>query len=272
MNKYIVLALLPVLFQSTIECSNANADINHAIQQQLISARKSIGNIKLTLDLDVILQALVSFAKRSDDQAVEAVHRMDDIRMALQQYRSDQYTAWATIQSWFNYHPEIVTQHIDPAIARVDAALSTLKTNSNSLGYKVAAGLAVTAVAAATAWWLKNYSTYNPDANIGDVYLDVRTVEIVNDVMNQVGFKDDSKGTYYGYAYDYIYEVLAGEKNSEEYSVGSTEYKILVKETVGFIKDAYRKDNSMNQVVPIEIPDDQPFQSSDNPLWAHGKK
>ena len=278
MKKYIIMALLPLIFQGDMQCVDYNADLNKAIQQQLISARKAIGNVKLPLELDRILLALVSYAKRGDNQSVEAINKMEKIGDALEQYKVDQYTSWTW---YFGPTPAIVKDYIQPAIGRVVDNLKSIQTNAMSLGYKialVASGAALTAILAGAGlagWFMFKPKSDPLDANVGDVYkakLDARAVEIANEVMRRVGFQDDSKRTYYGYAYDYIHEVLSGETNIDTYSLGSEACNEIIKETVGFLKQAYYEDFKMKDVYPIEVPDGEDFKSSENPLWAHGKK
>ena len=154
MKKYMLIALLPFIFQSKIY---GDANLNKAIQPSLISARKAINNINVPLELDTILPALISFAKRGQDQSIEAISKIKVIGATLQQYKSDQYTTW----SWyFGPTPQIVIDHIDPAIAQVDNALKTLKNNATNSGWltiaAIAAGaLALVGIGVGISWYAK---------------------------------------------------------------------------------------------------------------------
>lgn len=130
-NKYMILALLPILFQSALY----GADLNNMIRTELENARELVSR-NTALKLEPILDALVRYAKKSDSNSVRAINKIKDIKNALLQYRSEQYTSnWYNICSYFKSNPEIVTTQIDPAITKVNDALKTLQSNASIYGY-----------------------------------------------------------------------------------------------------------------------------------------
>ena len=138
-NKYIILALLPILFQSALYC----ADLNKMIETELKSAHELLKRKHVALELDPVLGALVQHGKKSDRNSVDAINKMKDIKNALLQYRSEQYTSnWYDICSYFKSNPKIVTNEIDPAIIKVNDALKSLQSNASIYNYKNALGLA----------------------------------------------------------------------------------------------------------------------------------
>ena len=106
------------------------------------------------------MKSLVAHGKRSDSNSVKAIHAIKDIKNALLQYRSEQYTSnWYNITSYFKSNPAKVTQEIDPAILKVNNALKELQSNVSVYGYVKAGALAtIVAVMGTVALSLKRLS------------------------------------------------------------------------------------------------------------------
>lgn len=148
MKKYIIIALLLGIFQSTIYCQDY---INQILMPQLKSAQYLMKS-STSLELQAILDALISFAKKGEAQANAAIDRMKEIKIILQKYKSEQYkTTWDDISWFFGSNPKKVTEEIDPAIEKVNKALKALNANSSYLGYKIAAAAAL-GIIALIAW------------------------------------------------------------------------------------------------------------------------
>ena len=160
MNKRLLMVLMPLLFQSNIYCEDPYKDIDQMIMPQLQSAQQAMNN-STKLELQRILDALISFAKQGNNQANIAVDQMKFIKAALAKYRTEEYkTTWDNICWFFGSNPKKVVEEIDPAIDKVNTALKTLSKNSSNLGYTVAAGIAggaaLATIAAAALWVIRS--------------------------------------------------------------------------------------------------------------------
>ena len=145
-HKYMILALLPILFQSALYC----AEIDQMIMPQLQSAQQIMGN-NTTLALKPILGALNSYGQIGISQADAAVDQMKGLKAALAQCEKEEYkTTWDTISWAFGVKPKKVVKEIKPAINNVNGALKILGANLNYLGYRDSASTAFAAAATET--------------------------------------------------------------------------------------------------------------------------
>ena len=151
-NKYIILAFIPILFQSALYCENQFKNIDQMIINELKDAQSLMKSTTIVLELQHILDALVMFAKKTPNTRDAAITHIITIKKALQKSRSEEYkTNWDTICSFFGSDPKKVKDEINPAIAKTNKALKDLNVVSSSYGYIPAvAGIAVGAAAAAT--------------------------------------------------------------------------------------------------------------------------
>ena len=154
MRKYMIMAFFTLIFQGDIHCEDYNADLNKAIQEQLISARKVMQS-KTVVEFDPILKTLVSFSQKGKIEKAAAIVRIKSIKAALEKYKSEQYpTYWS---KWFGSTPEIVKNQINPALAKVENALKLLNATSMNTGY-IVGGTVLGVVAAlgigGTLWYL----------------------------------------------------------------------------------------------------------------------
>ena len=185
MKKYMIVALLPILFQSALY----GADLNNMIRTELENARGLV-NRNTVLELDPVLHALVHYAKKSDSNSVKAINKIKDIKNALLQYRSEQYTSnWYNICSYFKSNPEIVTNEIDPAIKKVNATLKTLQSNASIYGYVKAAALVAFVVLIGTAIYVKR-------EDIKEVGNQLREDYNSGELRKQVGQAANTAGSY----------------------------------------------------------------------------
>ena len=78
-NNYILLALLPILFQGALYAS----DINQVIHQQLLSARKAM-NSHVKSELDAVLPALLESVQTGAITKNAAIENLKAIKVALE--------------------------------------------------------------------------------------------------------------------------------------------------------------------------------------------
>ena len=149
MKKYILLALLPCLMQESLYAKDQYADLDAMIINELRAARKVMNN-STKLELESILHALVSFAKKGRNNRQVAINGIVLIKKALQECKDEQYkTSWDAICSFFSSNPKIVMQQIDPALKKVNKALADLKVTQSEYNLSAAAITAVSVVAIA---------------------------------------------------------------------------------------------------------------------------
>ena len=135
MKKYIVLAVLPMLFHNVAYCVDRDdtivtmqdgyldSQLNRAIMVPLHNACKAM-NKPIHNDFNYVLSALLSYAGKSRNNKIVAIDQIQKIQDALLYYKSLQYpTKWS---EWFGTNPEIVTEMIDPALDKIDDALESL--------------------------------------------------------------------------------------------------------------------------------------------------
>ena len=122
---YILLALLPISLESKIYGS----EINKAIEPELKSARQFLRQNYLKLELDTILSNLISCAQESDNaKNIVVINKLHSIKAALENFKKKQYANfWST---WFGSTPKIVSEQINPALDKVQNALSTVEKKS----------------------------------------------------------------------------------------------------------------------------------------------
>ena len=187
MNKYMILAIVPILFQSALY----SADLNTILKSELQNAQQIMKSSTKT-ELDHILRALVLYGKQSEAYCVKAINVIKDIKNALLQYRSEQYTDnWMQFCKFFNVHPEKVSKDIDPALIKVNNALKQLQKNASILGYVKAATLAafvcfiaLPAVGEITRIGIAKYSLYE-----NDLY----RIKKMNKILDMDGITNDAK-------------------------------------------------------------------------------
>ncbi len=120
MKKYMLIALLPVIFQSEIYGTTRN--LNSMIETELQVARDSM-RLRIDLDLEKIVNELIRYAKVGNVQYNNARTQLAAIKGTLNQKRSEQYdTAWSKFMWAFGKYPDFVVTDIDPAIKMVTEA------------------------------------------------------------------------------------------------------------------------------------------------------
>jgi hypothetical protein len=77
MKKYLIMAVLPIIFQGALYGSNSYADLNKAIQSELISARRAMNNVRVPLDVDVIVPTLLSLVESKRMSRMVAIDKMN---------------------------------------------------------------------------------------------------------------------------------------------------------------------------------------------------
>ena len=138
-NKYIILAVLPILFQGNLYSKDKYADLDAIIINELRSAQKAMDS-SAKLELEPILHSLVSFARKTDNNRQVAIDKILGIQKVLQVCKSEKYkTNWELICSYFSSNPEIVIKQIDPALAKVHKALADLKVTTFEYRYALRA-------------------------------------------------------------------------------------------------------------------------------------
>lgn len=89
-KKLIMLAIMPILFQSLLLCD----DINKMIMPQLIEAQQSM-DCNTKLDLEEMGHRLVLFGRKSEANALKAVNCLKNIKNALEACRIEEEKAWS---------------------------------------------------------------------------------------------------------------------------------------------------------------------------------
>ena len=155
MKKYMIMALVLIMFQQDVSCSNSHAKLNKAIQQDLISAR-NVMNSNVKLELDSLLPALLTDVATGKMSKSVAIAKIKAIKTSLERYKSE-HTTWSW---WFGSTPEIVKDYINPALAKVDVALKALNASTTNYSFLIG-GTSILAVAAivlgGVAYIIKNH-------------------------------------------------------------------------------------------------------------------
>lgn len=152
MNKYMLMALLPIIFQNTIYCDNSHAEFHQEMMPYLIRARQAMRNVNVALELDPILNALNSYAAVGATEKNQAIAQLRSIKKSLENYEAKQYPT--TFSRWFGSTPQIVTEKIRPALQQVNNSLKKLNASSNNYGYAIAGTAGGVALAGAAALYL----------------------------------------------------------------------------------------------------------------------
>ena len=163
MKKYMLIALLPVMFQSEIYGTTKN--LNSMIETELQVARESM-RLRTDLDLEKIVNALISHAKIGNGPYNNARIQLAAIRNILEQKRNEQYdTTWSKFLWAFGKYPDFVVTDIDPAIRMVKEAdrsiyitkMSQYASDAAYVGGTVAVGAVLISAGAGLAWFIANY-------------------------------------------------------------------------------------------------------------------
>ena len=159
---YILLALLPISLESKIYGS----EINKAIEPELKSARSTLKNQYLHLELDPILESLLAYGAQPERMKQDlAYNHMQQIKKALEKYKKQQYSSfWST---WFGSTPKIVSEQINPAINKVTTAMKSFKDLSKNTAY-VLAGIAAGLGSLALVGTALAYVHYNDNEHYND--------------------------------------------------------------------------------------------------------
>ena len=217
MKKHMIMALLPLLFQSALY----GADLNAMIKTELENARRVTNIRMIKLELDPVLHALVAHGKKSDANSVKAVNAIKDIKNALLQYRSEQYTAnWYDITAYFKSNPEIVSKEIDPAITKVNNALQELQKNASIYNYANAAKLiGVVAAIGATVGVVAVAKSFSSDTRISF------NPETLDNLINDAIKSSDGPNTNPAEteAFEASRKAENARKNTEGYAIQTTQ-------------------------------------------------
>lgn len=83
-EKYIIMALLPIIFQGALYSADSNADLNKAIKSELISAKRVMNNVNIPLELNLIVPVLLSYVERKRISRMVAIDQIKAIKNALE--------------------------------------------------------------------------------------------------------------------------------------------------------------------------------------------
>ncbi len=143
MKKYMIVALLPILLQGTmLQASEAN--LYQVIEPSLQRARSFLKNPMIPLQLEPVLDELIMYVQQGKIHKNLAVNLINDIKKALESYKNKQYSNFWL--SWFVSTPQIVKDKVQPALDKVNSALSVLQ--GNEFSSLEIAGIALGATAA----------------------------------------------------------------------------------------------------------------------------
>ena len=192
MKKYMIVALMPFLFQSIVCGKDRFADLDQMLMPQLQAARAAI-NSSIKLELESIVHALVVHGKKSSSDREIAIQHIVLIQKFLQSYRSAEikkltWLAWAV-----GSNTQKVVDEIDPALKKVNQALKDLKVTSSEYSIAAKGFLAVALVAlAATAGFSvgKAIKNWGSSENQSDVKSDK------DNGNTQAHFEEQSNGIY----------------------------------------------------------------------------
>ena len=232
-NNYMILALLPILFQSALYCEDQFKDINQIIMPQLQSAQRLMRS-STALELQPILDALVSFSKKRY-YISETVDQMKFIKFALAKYRAAEYkTTWDNICWFFGSNPKKVVEEIDPAIKKVDNALEAVRANlkpTDPLFLIVGGILALSAIAVAAI----TYNDYYSDQNEPQDYVPANSRCNILDIESAYATLELNYKTANPAAAKSAYKELARTHHPDK--GGNAEKFIKIKEANDFIQE-----------------------------------
>ena len=138
-KNYILLAVLPILFQGTLYCADTYENIDQVIMPQLQAVRAIMRN-NVNLELDAVLPALLIYAQKGNVEKAAAIIQTNVIKVALENYKAKQYPDYWP--QWMCSTPEIVKNQINPALNKVDKVLAAL-TKRTPYDYAKLAGKSV---------------------------------------------------------------------------------------------------------------------------------
>ncbi len=139
MKKYMIVGLVPILLQSAM-LQASEAEFYQAIEPSLQSARGLLTNSTIAVQLEPVLNELITYVQNGIIAKNVAVNKIHDIKMAVLLYKNRQYPNY--FLSWFVATPQIVKDVIDPALSKIDKALSIL--NGSMMQAYILRGLAIT--------------------------------------------------------------------------------------------------------------------------------
>ena len=172
-NKYVILALLPIIFHINIYADTVICpDLDMLIKNEL-QAAQIVMNKPVKLELQPVLDALVLFAGKSKNNRTIGIESILLIQKSVNQCKSQQYTTWSSFTSLFGFHPELVTREIQPALKAIDSSLKILNVSQGEISTAskvigtVAVGLALTGVVIGGAvWWATGGANSRLDAEL----------------------------------------------------------------------------------------------------------
>ena len=154
MKKYMMLLIVPILFQSSAfagdaaKIQEAKAAINKAIMPQLQAAQFAMRNAT-NLEFDSIVQALVLFSETGlNDRVIVGIVHMQSIKKALERFKT-QENKKLSYYSWL-MGSSVLVQQIKIQIAYADKTLSWLGTKKSGSG--IAAILGYVSIASIAAF------------------------------------------------------------------------------------------------------------------------
>ena len=219
MNKYSILALLPILFQMSLYADVVVCpDLDMLIKNEL-QAAQIVMNKPIKLELQAVLDALILFAGKSKNNRTVGIESILLIQKSVNQCKSQQYTTWSSFTSLFGFHPELVTREIQPALKAIDSSLKSLNVSQSEISTAskvigtVTVGLALTGVVIGGAvWWAtkekdnatnatKDNYYYPQDSNLGKELCAL-------DNGNEEGYNDAQL--------EYLYKIFGLKYNKRE--------------------------------------------------------
>ena len=153
MKKYILLALVPVLFHGALHSSELNQVMQPGLQNiyQLLKQQIHLH------DLDSALNGLLDAVKNGTVGKDAAIAKVEELQKALKNYKAKQYPSY--FMSFFVSTPNVVKNEIQPALDKVNKALAELKASIANTLYNLAwdpyvnLGAGVLSVAATAAYY-----------------------------------------------------------------------------------------------------------------------
>ena len=132
MKKYILLALVPVLFHGALHSSELNQVMQPGLQNiyQLLKQQIHLH------DLDSALNGLLDAVKNGTVGKDAAIAKVEELQKALKNYKAKQYPSY--FMSFFVSTPNVVKNEIQPALDKVNKALAELKASIANTLYNLA--------------------------------------------------------------------------------------------------------------------------------------
>lgn len=168
MKKYIIVVLLPILFQASL-CFANSAAINK-INQQLLPELQYAGKImksNLKCEIYTILSALVLYGKKSTVNRALAVLCLKKIKIKLESFKKEE-NAKISLYDWL-FRSNLLIQEIKKAIDEVDKDIKNFSAPSNNNAMYALAGAGITIAAIAGLVWVTQQSGLKAASDSGSV-------------------------------------------------------------------------------------------------------